>query len=430
MTELPNFIYIIEMSRIMSMLVAGIVAASFAVSAQAQTSASAASAPLVTPDAKKKLAEIQEVADLVRRHYRGPRIISPNELRKAASIDDILACLDGHCQYFTREEFDQLKSSKMFGIGIILDRKIAGQPERILYVIPRTPAAAEGMHANDNILTVNKVDVTPLQDLQEVGALLSGDKTEIVITVSRTNPATGRTEDLSFTMTRDAIKSKNVFSKPLENNWGYIYIRELQEKTASDVLREIASLKDGGADKLIIDLRHNVGGIGDEATMLASAFLARDKVIATFLNETGTDKTSAAVNGLYKDMPVKILVDGSTMSSAEIFAAALHEQDPPRAVIIGSSPTFGKGVGQEIFPLSSGGAVALTNGRWFTPTGHSVDRDSSAGKGGIEPDPGNLVLLDHETEVKILRNIYGQLDGEITNFGAESDPVLARALQP
>ncbi|HEU0315864.1 MAG TPA: S41 family peptidase, partial [Solirubrobacteraceae bacterium] len=150
-----------------------------------------------------------------------------------------------------------------------------------------------------------------------------------------------------------------------------------------EVRAAIDKLLGQGARAVVLDLRHNGGGLVEEARLVASIFLADGPVVTTRGRTQPTVTLTAAGNAISGTIPVAVLVDRETASAAEIVAGAL--QDRHRATIVGTH-TFGKGVFQEVRPLSNGGALDITVGQYFLPSGRNLGGPGVTEGAGIKPD--------------------------------------------
>lgn len=177
---------------------------------------------------------------------------------------------------------------------------------------------------------------------------------------------------------------------------GYLALRTITAQTAVEVRGAVTTLTLRGMRRLILDLRGNPGGLVNEAADIADLFLAPGLRITTLEGRTPrfTREYVSRQEQLWPELPVVVVVDQSTASSAELIAGAL--QDHGRAHIVGTR-TFGKGVIQTTFPLEAGGALKLTTARWYTPKNRNVNRPGlaegatwaaadSSDAGGVVPD--------------------------------------------
>lgn len=159
----------------------------------------------------------------------------------------------------------------------------------------------------------------------------------------------------------------------LSGSVGYFSITSFTDSTAMEVRSALDSLVNAGATSLIVDLRGNPGGVLAQGVAVADLFLDEGQKIVS------TKGRFASANVSFMDkapqrwpkLPVIVIVNGFTASSAEIVAGALQDHD--RAIVIGR-PSYGKGSAQAVIPLEGGAAVKLTNALWYTPSGRSIDR--------------------------------------------------------
>jgi carboxyl-terminal processing protease len=138
-----------------------------------------------------------------------------------------------------------------------------------------------------------------------------------------------------------------------------------------------------GAEGVVLDLRDNGGGLLNEAVLVSSIFIPEGTIVSTAGRERPRHVYEAAGGAIPTRIPVTVLVDGDSASASEIVTGAL--QDRKRAEVVGTH-TYGKGVFQEIRPLSNGGALDLTVGEYFTPTGRNLGGGGVKQGAGIQPD--------------------------------------------
>jgi carboxyl-terminal processing protease len=150
-----------------------------------------------------------------------------------------------------------------------------------------------------------------------------------------------------------------------------------------ELTQAIRGAREKGARGIVFDLRGNGGGLVREAQLVASAFLARGPIVTTKGRAVPESTLSAVGQPIAGRTPLVVLVDGGTASASEIVAGALQDRD--RAPIVGV-PTFGKGVFQQLIPLSNGGALDITAGQYFTPKGRNLGGAGTKTGKGIIPD--------------------------------------------
>ncbi|MGW2110496.1 S41 family peptidase [Streptomyces sp. NPDC001948] len=284
------------------------------------------------------------------------------------------------------EEFEQALDGSYTGVGIAAQRSADGQVE-VARVQPGGPADRAGIEPGDLLRTIDghRVDKRPVA---EVVALLRGDRTEaaagstVVLGVAR--GARLRTETLRRArLTTDPVtvrrigppRSATSSSSSPSSSSGAVMI-EVDSFTRGSGAKVRDAVRDAPSDAgVLLDLRGNSGGLVTEAVTAASAFLDGG-LVATY-DVHGEQRALYAQPGGDTDRPLVVLVDGGTMSAAELLTGAL--QDRGRAVTVGSR-TFGKGSVQMPSKLPGGSVAELTVGHYRTPAGRSVDEH------GITPD--------------------------------------------
>ena len=262
------------------------------------------------------------------------------------------------------------------GIGATVTRPEEGGPI-YLEPIPGNPAEAAGILSGDELLAVDGVEITPEFTVQEVVERVRGEKgTQVVLTVLHPD----ETEPVDITVERGDILIPSVSYRLLRENdkVGYIQLSRFSGESANEIETAVLDLQSQGATQLILDLRGNGGGLLDAAVAVADHFLTDGPIL--YQQSRGEDERvyEASRDTLAPDIPIMVLVDGGSASSSEILAGAL--QDRGRALLVGSSPTFGKGSVQLVYDLSDGSSVHVTSSRWYTPDHHQLDQQ------GLQPD--------------------------------------------
>ncbi|MHC3473904.1 S41 family peptidase [Streptomyces sp. 7R007] len=269
------------------------------------------------------------------------------------------------------EEFQEALDGRYTGVGLWARRERDGRIE-VTKVQQGSPAAAAGIRAGDRLRSVDgqKVDGRPVT---EVVSLLRGDATDADAGSPVTLGLQRGTRAWTQTLRRARLSTDSVTVRKLADGVTVIRIAAFT-KGSGDVVR--AAVRQAPADAgVILDLRGNSGGLVTEAVTAASAFLDGG-LVATYDVE-GAQRALHADPGGDTTRPLVALVDGGTMSAAELLTGAL--QDRGRAVVVGSR-TFGKGSVQMPSELPGGSVAELTVGHYRTPSGRSVD-----GR-GITPD--------------------------------------------
>ncbi len=277
------------------------------------------------------------------------------------------------------------------GIGARLSRNETG--EVVLDPIPGNPAASAGILLDDVLLAVDGQAITAEMSLETVAQLVRGEKgSRVTLTIRRTGQAT----PMDVVVVRDDILIPSVAFRLLKEDpgIGYIQLTRFTGESDGEVRAALQELQVQGADRIILDLRGNGGGLLDAAVDVADHFL-RDGLIMTQRSRDAAEQTfRASSEAAAGDLPLVLLIDGGTASAAEIVAGAL--QDRQRAVLIGSHPTFGKGSVQLVYDLSDGSSVHVTASRWYTPDGHQIDQQ------GLAPD---LLVQASEEDIQNGRDV-------------------------
>ena len=286
-------------------------------------------------------------------------------------IDAMLRQVDPFTVYYPEEGMDELKemtTGKYAGIGAVI--RFYKKEDRVMVIEPQedSPAIEAGVKGGDLILSIDGKDMKG-KSTQEVSENLRVDAgTTFELTVKRA----GVEHPLSFKITRRNIAMPPVpYYGMVSDGIGYIYFERFVDGCSRDVRRAVVDLKEQGAKALVIDMRGNPGGPLSEAVEVTNLFVPRgQKVVytkgklASVNSEHYTKKEPLDV-----DIPVAVLVDGSTASSAEIVSGAWQDWD--RAVIVGER-TYGKGLVQMIREVPYHGSLKVTTSRYYIPSGRCI----------------------------------------------------------
>ncbi|WP_190013407.1 S41 family peptidase [Streptomyces lucensis] len=275
---------------------------------------------------------------------------------------------------YSEDEYEEFRDSldgRYTGVGLWARRERDGRIE-VTKVQPGSPAAAAGIHAGDRLRSVDggEVDGRPVT---EVVSLLRGDAEDAPAGTTVTLGLQRGTRAWTEKLHRARLSTDSVTVRRLPGGVTVIKIAAFTKGSAQAVR---GALHDTPADAgVVLDLRGNSGGLVTEAVDTASGFLDGG-LVATY-DVDGAQRALHADSGGDTTRPLVALVDGGTMSAAEMLTGAL--QDRGRAVVIGSR-TFGKGSVQMPTKLPDGSVAELTVGHYRTPSGHAVD-----GR-GVTPD--------------------------------------------
>jgi carboxyl-terminal processing protease len=269
------------------------------------------------------------------------------------------------------------------GLGIQID--VRDGWITVVAPLPDTPAERAGVETGDQIISVDNKSTEGWNNDQAVKALRGTPGSEVQLRIRRTGMAT----PINYNLTRATIHVRSV---PPGNMFpggvGYISLNPVSESSSQELRREISNLLGKGMKSLVLDLRGNPGGLLDQGVKVADLFLSKDQeIVATRGRARGATKTftdQAAQE--WPTLPIVVLVNDGTASAAEIISGALQDHD--RAVVVGV-PTFGKGLVQTLFPFSDNTALKLTTGRWYTPSGRTIQR-----KARSEEDQARIAAVE------------------------------------
>ena len=324
-------------------------------------------------------------------------------LEDAAAAAMVKATGDRWSYYIPASQYEAHKErseNAYVGIGITIQQAEDESGFLIVQVAQDGPAQEAGIAVNDLLIAVEDQDVREMTS-DQVRELIRGEPgTKVSLTVMRQG------EHQTLAVERRRIESQVAAAEMLEGSIGLVKISNFDERCASESIAAIEKLRQEGAKKIIFDVRNNPGGYAEELVKLLDYLLPEGDLFRS-VSYDGTEKVDTS-DASYLDMPMAVLINGSSYSAAEFFAAALQEYQT--ATIVGE-PTVGKGVYQTTISLGDGSAVALSTGKYFTPKGNSLTDV------GVTPDV--RVDLDEETTEKIY---YGTLS-------SVEDPQIQAAIQ-
>ena len=320
-----------------------------------------------------KKTSLQQILDLVKDRYVDP--VNIDSLQSNA-IDEMMAHLDPHSIYIppsSLQEVNEDLAGNFEGIGV--EFNIFSDTVNIVHVITDGPSDKAGLQVGDKIIKVNNENVAGTAiSSDEIKKKIRGEGGSAVkITLLRKN------EQKEITVTRGMIPIPAIDAAyMLDQKTGYIKLNKFSETAYEEFMQSLEGLKKNKMSDLVLDLRGNGGGLMKEAVEIADQFLNDDKlVVYTQGANVPRIDYKCRTPGLFEDGGLVVLVDELSASASEVLAGAL--QDWCRATIVGRR-TFGKGLVQEQYSLSDGGAIRLTVARYYTPKGRSIQRSYQGGK--------------------------------------------------
>jgi carboxyl-terminal processing protease len=340
---------------------------------------------------------ILEAWGILREHYVDRESIDDRELAYGAirGMTDVLGD-EGHTTFLTREELaaaEDALQGRFVGIGVYLLQDDDGQFQ-IADVIPGSPAEERGLRPGDRITAVDGRSVEGWTQDRLAGAVRGEAGTDVTLTIDRQ----GLPGPFTRTITRREIDLPLASWAMVPGTTDVAVVRlESFSANAGEALREaLQAARDGGARSLVFDLRGNPGGYVSEAVEVASEFLPDGIVYISEEADGSRTPTEVRPGGVATDIPLVVLVDAATASSAEIVSSAI--QDAGRGTIIGEQ-TFGTGTVVSRFDLEDGSALRVGTVRWLSRDGRPLWHE------GVTPDE----VVERPDTVRIVRP--DELDG-------------------
>ena len=326
--------------------------------------------------------EVSKYLDIFNSLYRDLDLYYVDTLNAKENVGNALLYmldqLDPYTAYYSpdqKADLEQLTTGKYAGIGSPIRYKKS--EKRCVFDGPYggMPAQQAGVRSGDVILRINGKDVGTAEPSEQntyttgITRQLRGDAgTTFELTVKRP----GHAKPISMKITRANIERPVLeLSKMLNDSVGYIALSGFTENTSRNVRMALAELKKQGAKNLVLDLRNNPGGLLTEAVNLVNLFIPKNKEV---VSTRGKTKEATRIYKTQEEpfdlqIPIVVLVNNNTASSAEITSGALQDYD--RAVIVGLR-TYGKGLVQQTRPLPYDAAFKLTTSKYFIPSGRCI----------------------------------------------------------
>ena len=307
---------------------------------------------------------------------------------------------DPYSVYYNEENYASLledTSGEYCGIGAMVQQDLTTGIMTVVKVFEGSPALEAGMLPGDVLYEVDGENVTGRELDLVVNENIRGEEgTQVTVTVLRGETA----EEVELTMERRQVEVTTVESQMLDEKTGYIYVMQFEMVTGGQFKEAVDRLEDQGMEQLIVDLRGNPGGVLDAAVEMLAYILPEDRMDGMLIYTADKDgkgdryfcrdgkivmeSDSGYVTAGYPmedghqlDLPLAVLVNGSSASAAEVFTGAVMDYD---AGIVVGTQTFGKGIVQSLIPFTDGSAIKTTTAKYYTPSGRCIHGT------GIEPD--------------------------------------------
>lgn len=290
---------------------------------------------------------------------------NPGDLMDTA-IKSMLSDLDPYTRFLNEQDVEAARinnTGDYTGIGA----KVKTLKDKLLIVEPYKdyPADVAGLKAGDEIVKVGDISVIDFKE--NAGDLLRGNPgSEVTVTFLRQ----GEQKEVTITRQEVEVNAVPLFSM-VDDKTGYIALTKFTNKASSETRNAIKELKADGAERLILDLRGNPGGLLGEAVNIVNLFVPKGQLVVTTKSKIEKyNKTYITRNNpLDENIPLVVLIDGGSASASEIVSGSLQDLD--RAVIIGTR-SFGKGLVQRPKPLTYGTQIRITISRYYTPSGRCI----------------------------------------------------------
>lgn len=351
---------------------------------------------------RENTSKLDQLQSLLKSNFIGT--YDQTAIEDAAAAGMISATGDRWSYYVPASRYESLLRSKEnrgdVGIGITISANEAGG-FTVGTVNPDGPAGAAGVLPGDVLIGVEGQDVTSMTVSQLKQIMQGEENTQVEITVLRDQ------QELSFTLTRMSIPVIVAEGEMLENAVGLVTIYNFNDKCAAETIAAIDALVEQGAKALVFDVRDNPGGRASELVAVLDHLLPKGQLFR--MTEKGKREKVETSDARCIELPMAVIVNGSSYSAAEFFAAALSEYE--WATLVGEQ-TVGKSYFQYTYVLKDGSAVALSSGKYYTPNGVSL-----SDVGGLTPDV-QISLSEEEA----MQYACGQLP-------PEADPQIRAAIE-
>jgi carboxyl-terminal processing protease len=338
---------------------------------------------------------VQKVLDQVQRDFY--RRVNVTQLANDGLAGAVASLNDPYSHYYSPSEYNSFANEtnpRDKGIGVDVQANPKGL--QITGILPDSPAERAGLQSGDVIVGVGHTNLAG-HTATYAAALITGKPgTDVTITVLE------GTQRVRLTLARANLISPVASSRLLIYHGvkvGWLIFTQFTQGSGAQLRTQVNKMLHAGAQALILDLRDNGGGLLQEAINVASIFIPDGTIVSTDGRTQPRQVYVAKGGAISTKIPLVVLVNRDTASSAEIVTAAL--QDRGRAKVVGTH-TYGKGVYQEIQNLSNGGALEITVGHFFTPSGRSLGGGGDKRGAGVTPN------------VSVTENATGKADRQLT----------------
>lgn len=367
---------------------------------EAQSEAETSKDNMLNLDVEKVEQKLENIQDVVNQYYLDE--IDEAEVESWMYKGLIAGLGDRYATYYTEEELqksNEATSGQYKGIGAVLTTDKTTGLATVVRCYEGAPAEEAGLLPGDVIYMLNDTVVTDM----ELNDVVSMIKTEEGETIKITVVREGENDYLEFDVERRAVEVPTISHEMLEDNIGYITITEFDSITESQFQEALDDLESQGMERLIIDLRDNLGGVLQTTCNMLNEILPKGMIV--YMEDKEGNRTEYKSDGSSTfDKPLVVLVNGNSASASEIFAGAVKDYEI--GTLVGTT-TYGKGIVQRTIMLDDNTAVKLTIAKYYTPKGNDIHGV------GIEPDVKEDLNEDLKKKVTIEKEEDNQLQKAI-----------------
>jgi len=352
--------------------------------------------------------------------------VNPNKLMRVG-IDAMLQSLDPYTNYIPEddiEDYRTLTTGQYGGIGALIGKRDG--ENTVIMPYNGFPAHQAGLQIGDVILEIDGVDVTS-KSTSEISRLLKGQaSTKVALTLKRY----GQEDEIKVELERQKITIDNVpYYGLVADDVGYIKLSDFTTNAGKEVKKALLSLKEDGAEAIILDLRDNPGGLLNEAVNVANVFISKgSEVVSTKGKVTDWNKTYKALNNPVDiEIPLAILINSRSASASEIVAGVVQDYD--RGILIGQK-TFGKGLVQATRPLTYNSQLKVTTAKYYIPSGRciqAIDYRHKNENGSVGKIPDSLKVAFKTTNGRLVYD-GGGVDPDFETLEKEYPPIIANLI--
>ena len=294
----------------------------------------------------------------------------PSDRLVYGAIDGMLHTLDPHSSFFDPKQYAQMRERQegsYYGVGLSI-QTVDGDVT-VVSVFENSPAYRAGIRRGDVIARVKGKDAKNWTTEQTAHELKGPKGTTVNISIRRP----GYDKLIDMDVERDQVNITTVRGAfMIDAQTGYIKLGDFSETSDREVGDALQKLESQGMKRLVFDLRDNPGGPLDQAIRIANRFLPRgDMIVYTRGRIANADEDYRGTETADYTGPMMVLVNRNSASASEIVTGSLQDHD--RALVVGET-TFGKALVQSVYRISEGAGLALTTGRYFTPSGRMIQR--------------------------------------------------------